>query len=103
MKILPVATVCAATLLAGIGRAEAPKDAQRIGIAEAIIKFCSRVDPGHEHRYKQQVLKALGRVSKDHFEDARHTPEYQEAYRSLGSLLNEYPPADALLACNDIR
>jgi hypothetical protein len=102
MKILPIALVGAAALLAGIARAEAPKDAQRLGIAQAIVDFCSRVDPEHKHRFEQQVRKVLGRVSEDRFEDARHTSVYQQAYSLIGSLLSEYSSSDALQACKDI-
>jgi hypothetical protein len=104
MKILQFAVVCAATLLPGLTRAADAPGAQMLGSADALVQFCSRVDPSKRGEFERQVAASLGlRDLPAHIaEAARRDPLYQRSFNLFESVLNELTVPDAKRACANL-
>ena len=104
MKILPFAVVCAATLLPGFASAADAPGAQMLGSADALVKFCSRVDPSKRGEFERHVAVSLGlRDLPAHMaEAARRDPLYQQSFNLFESVLNELTVPDAKRACANL-
>jgi hypothetical protein len=103
MSIRSFAVLCAAALLPGLASAEAP-GAQLLGGAQALVDFCSRVDPAQAQHFEHKVLEVLGiaQAPKDILEAARRDPEYSSAYKLFQSVFNQGDVADGKRACESI-
>ena len=99
MKIRPVVLLCVAALIPQLALSETPPSSQQRGAVQAVVDFCSRVDPKDEKRFEDQAKVLLRNLKEDHSEVAQRSAEYQQAYRTIESVLNEFPLPDAVRAC----
>ena len=100
MNLRSFVVFCAAALLPGLAYAAAP-GAQLLGGAQALVDFCSRVDPAHARQFEHHVREVLGiaKAPEDMLEAARRDPEYHSAYQLFQSVLKQDDVANGKRAC----
>ena len=103
MKLRCFLMLCTGALLPGLASAAAP-GAQLLGGAQALVDFCSRVDPAHAEQVEHKVQEVLGiaKASEDLLEAARRDPQYRSTYDLFQSVMNQDDVADGKRACETI-
>jgi hypothetical protein len=99
MRFRHTALMCAAALIPTFAYAAPPSSAAEIGAVEAVVNFCSIIDPSLEKQFQRQARLTLPSMSDDGLEDVRHTAAYRQAYKLVESVLKELPLADASHDC----
>lgn len=100
MKVSSIAVVCAAALLPALAHAEA-SSAQLLGGADAIVNFCSKVDPSSAPGLEARILRlvGLGKLPEGTIEKTRHDAEYRKVYDLIQDYLSQQPSASAKQGC----
>jgi hypothetical protein len=100
MKVSTIAVVCAAALLPALAHAEA-SSAQLLGGADAVVNFCSKVDPGKAQGLEARILRlvGLGKLPDDTVAKTRKDPEYRRVYDLIEDYLSQQTSASAKQGC----
>jgi hypothetical protein len=99
MRIRHTIFWCAVALTPSLVFAGVPQDAQQLGAVQAVVDFCSRVDPRHDKQFEQQARRALPNIRDDDLDRARHNPAYQQTYQIVASVLKGLSLQDAARDC----
>jgi hypothetical protein len=78
---------------------KATNHAADLGAVQAVVDFCSKIDPKDGKRFEQQGNKVLPPMSEDRIEAARKTGDYKQAYATIQSVLKGLASADASRDC----
>lgn len=68
--------------------ADVPGGKQALGQLDAIVNYCSSLDPALERAGQQRLKTITGKASAQELADARSTDEYHEAYDAMTAQLN---------------
>jgi hypothetical protein len=79
--------------------AEVPGGNQGLGQLEAIINFCSGLDPALQHAGQQRLSSITGKASFQELADARSSDEYRDAYDAMTAQLSGLEHQQAAQQC----
>jgi hypothetical protein len=99
MRFRHTALLCAAALIPALASAGPASNAAEFGAVEAVVDFCSRVDPSLEKQFQRQAKLTLPKMTDDGLEDVRHTSQYRQAYQLVESVLKQLSLTDAARDC----
>jgi hypothetical protein len=99
MKIFCFICGCSAILFSQFAAAKLPITAEALGKTEAVVAFCSQVNPKDAALYKEAAKGTAGEASEKELADARASKEYKEAVIAMRAELAKLSKEDALAAC----
>jgi hypothetical protein len=76
---------------------------QQVGLVEAVVEFCSKVDPADKKLFERKGKQMLPKLSEDSLERIRRRAEYHTAYQFIQSVLQTLSKTDAEHNCLAIR
>ena len=79
--------------------AEVPGGNQALGQLDAIVNFCSSLDPALERAGQQRLAVILSRATSQELADARSSDEYRETYAAITAQLNGLEREQAAREC----
>jgi hypothetical protein len=92
--------VSAALMLAQpAGAAEPTVSAQALGQAEALLSYCSDIDPAAATKYRERVKLLLQGASEETLAKMRKSDEYQQSHDAMGDLFGKFDPESGRRAC----
>jgi hypothetical protein len=101
MRFFPAALLSTAALISQLSLAETPASSnEQIGAVQAAVEFCSKVDSKDEEWIERQAKLILPDMTKARVEAARRSPEFQQAYRVIESVLKGLPLPEAVHLCS---
>ena len=65
-----------------------PGGNQALGQLDAIVNYCSSLDPALQRAGQQRLSAITGKASAQELADARSSDEYREAYDAVTAQLN---------------
>lgn len=74
----------------------------QFGAEQAVIDFCSRIDSSDEKLYEAHAKSLFAGFREDSLEKARGSAQYQDAYKTIGSVVSEIPLPEAVQGCKAI-
>jgi hypothetical protein len=92
------ALVVAAVSVAG-AHAEAPISGQALGQLDAIVAYCTKLDPALGPAGEQRIAALTGKASTQQLADARSSDEYRAAYDALTEGLSALTREQSLQQC----
>jgi hypothetical protein len=99
MKVSRTLLLCAAIALPGLASANSEISPQAVGIVQAVLDFCAKVDPKDAASFQAQGRKLTGGLSEHDLASLRGTPEYQDAFAGISDALGKSAPKDAARTC----
>ena len=104
MRFRYTVSLCAAALIPHFASARTPTAiAQEIGVVDAVVDFCSKVDPTDKDQFERKGKQVLPKMSEDSLERARRSADYHAAYVSMQSVLQGLSKPDAVRDCAATR
>jgi hypothetical protein len=122
MRFRHAAFICATALISQFALAAPPQTAhgaplashshpekiptpivQEMGVVEAVVEFCSKVEPKDKEQLERKARELLPKMSEDAREAARHTSEYHTAFGLVQSILQGLSKPDAERNCLAVR
>lgn len=76
---------------------------QEIGVVDAVVEFCSKVEPKDKEQLERKAKEILPKMSEEAREAARHTGEYHTAHGLAQSILEGLSKPDAERNCLAVR
>jgi hypothetical protein len=73
--------------------------AQDVGLVDAVVEFCSKVEPMDKAQFERKGRQMLPRMSQDSLEAARRSSEYHAARGFLQPVLEGLSTPDAVHNC----
>ena len=101
MKTLGIIGLCVGLGTASLARADAPVTPMTLGSVNAVLAFCSQVNPAGASAYKGLKESLLGKDDRAR-EAATHTSAYKNAFAQISGVLKSAPGDWAVQACNDL-
>jgi len=92
-------TVLTALAVAPLALAKLTMPPPALGQIEAILKFCSDVNPKAEAKYKEFAKMMVQEATEEELKKARASSEYKEAYDSITEQLGKVPKDKAVNSC----
>ena len=84
----------------GSAQADAPAlDAQQLGLAESMLKFCGPIDPGASKRLGDKVSQLTKGASEETVSKARESDQYRHAYESVSAFTAQIDAHNAKNFC----
>jgi hypothetical protein len=77
--------------------------AQDLGAVQAVVEFCSKLDPEDKRQFERQGKQAAPKISEDGAEAARRSADYHAAHGFVASVLRGLSAPDAARGCSGIR
>ena len=100
MKSRRTLAFCAAAALAPLVLAdEAALSPPALGMTEATLDFCARINPQSADQYWQHGKRLLQGVPEKTAAEIRKSEEYRQAYDSTAELIGKVSQQDAMQAC----
>jgi hypothetical protein len=96
--ILYVAT--ALMLAQSAGASEPPMvSARELGQAEALLSYCSDIDPAAAPKFQERVKLLLQGTSAETLANLRKSDEYQQSHDTISDLFGKFDRDNARQAC----
>ncbi len=98
-----IVALCACAFLAApplVLAEETAPDPRTLGMAEAILNYCARLDPAAAAKYQQQGKLLLQDASKKVLENVRRSSEYQQAYDAANESVAKLDEHEAKQVCS---
>ncbi len=98
-----IVALCACAFLAApvlVLAEETAPDPSALGMAEAILSYCAKVDPAASERYQQQGKLLVQDASKEALEKVRRSSEYQQAYAAANESVDKLDEHKAKQVCS---
>ena len=76
-------------------------DVPALGVAESLLKYCSKVDASSNAKLQERVALLTGRASPQEIEAARKTEDYRNGYESFVNFSAKLDERNAKLMCSD--
>lgn len=70
-----------------------------LGMVEAKLDFCSRVDSESADKYKEYGKTVVAGMSEKELKEARESSDYKAAYNALTGQLEKIPQEKAVASC----
>jgi hypothetical protein len=102
MQLRYLVSLFAAAALPVLAQAQPPVSAPELGAAQGVFDYCSKVDPGNEKQFDRQAKLLFKGMTERSVQEARHSAAFQNAHKTLESVLAEIPLSDAIHACKSI-
>lgn len=100
MKSRRTLAFCVAAALAPLVLAdEAAPSPPALGMTEATLDFCARINPQSADQYWQHGKRLLQGVPEKTAAEIRKSEEYRQAYDSTAELIGKVSQQDAMQAC----
>jgi hypothetical protein len=97
-KSLPVAIF--SLLLGQAAMADqAVPDARALGITEAVVSYCSKVDPKATAHYQERIRLLANGASEEQLARLRQSDEYQKAHASVDDFVAKVDEHNARKVC----
>ena len=95
-----ILSVSAALMLAQpAGASEPLVSAQALGQAEAVLSYCSNIDPAAATKFQERVKRLLQGASVEALARMRKSDEYQQSHDSMTDLFGKFDPESGRQAC----
>ena len=102
MKSPRTLALCAAAALAPLALADEPAlSAPALGITEATLDFCARINPQSADQYWQHGKRLVQGVPAKTAAEIRKSEQYRQAYDSTAEQIGNISRQDAMQACVD--
>jgi hypothetical protein len=98
MKASRILLLCAAIALPALASANSEISPQAVGIVQAILDFCAKVDPKDSDSFEALGKKLTGLSGHD-LATLRGNPAYQDALAGISDALAQSAPKDAARTC----
>lgn len=89
--------------LAPLAHAGQTYSAENLGAAFGVLDYCSRVDPGSEHRFDAKAARLAADVGGDELKRIRAASAYQGAYQEIEAVLASIPLDEGRRQCDAIQ
>jgi hypothetical protein len=83
---------------AAVANEPAP-DARALGITEAIVSYCSKVDPASAAHYKERIRLVADNASEEKLARLRQSEEYQRAHASVDEFVAKVDEHNSRKVC----
>lgn len=100
MKILHMLSLGAAMAVLSLALADPAFDAGQLGRMKGILEVCGQVNARDASQYLLQMKALIGNATKEEVDQAAKTDEYQQAYQSITTELNNMDPDAKVQACS---
>jgi hypothetical protein len=95
-----ILNVSAALMLAQpAGASEPVVSAQALGQMEALLSYCSNIDPATATRYQERVKRLLEGASVETLAKMRKSDEYQQSHDAMTDVFGKFDPESGRQAC----
>jgi hypothetical protein len=92
---------CCAAAAPTLARADAKApDARALGIAEAVLSYCAKVDPSSAAKVRERIKLLTAGASQGALSKVRNSDEYRRAHDSEDSFLGKVDPKNARRVCS---
>ena len=98
MKASRIVLLCTAIVLPGLASASSAISPQSLGIVQAILDFCAKVDPKDSDSFEALGKKLTGLSGHD-LATLRGNPAYQDEFAGISDALAQSAPKDAARTC----
>ena len=98
MKVSRILLLCAAIASPALASANSEIAPQAVGIVQAILDFCAKVDPKDSDSFEALGKKLTGLSGHD-LATLRGNPAYQDAFAGISDALAQSAPKDAARTC----
>jgi hypothetical protein len=78
----------------------AAPDAQVLGIADSVVKYCGPIDAAATERLRRMLKQLEQGASEQRLAEVRKSDEYREAYDSVAGFVGKVNPHDAWKFCS---
>jgi hypothetical protein len=99
MKIHRILCLCAVIWLPQLALAEVSFSSQALGMVQATLEFCARVDPRDAATFHAQEGNLVRGVSSPELAGAQGTSDYKQAYDLISTALRRLERDDAAETC----
>ncbi len=82
--------------------ADVPGGNQALAQLDAIINYCSGLDPALSQAGQQRLTAIIGKASSQELADARGTDEYRQTYDAMTAQLSGLEKEQALQQCKTL-
>ena len=101
MRFLTAGLLGVGVLISQVSTAGPPASSlQQIGAVQAAIDFCSRVDSGDSAQIEQAAKILLPDMTAARVAAARHSSEFEQAYKIIDSVLKGLAPSEGVRLCS---
>jgi hypothetical protein len=74
-------------------------DARALGIAEAVLDYCAKVDPSSAARVRERIKRLTAGASHEALARVRNSDDYHRAHDSEGNFLGKVDAKNAKRVC----
>jgi hypothetical protein len=78
---------------------EPTPDARALGITEAIVGYCSKVDPSSAAVYRERIRMVAENASEEQLAKLRQSDEYQRAHASVDEFVAKVDEHNSRKVC----
>jgi len=103
MSYRHILVLLSAGVLAPLAHADQTYSAENLGAAFGVLDYCSRIDPGSEHRFDAKAARLTADVGGDELKRIRETSAYRGAYQKIGTVLASIPADEGTRQCDAIQ
>ena len=101
MRSSPILALCAALTVPQLALADLPLSREALGHIEAIVAFCSKINPEQAQRYAQPGKALLASVPNEELSEARKSQDYEDAFHATTAELEKMDASQAMKACRE--
>ena len=76
-------------------------DAKTLGITEAVVSYCAKVDPKAASHYQERIKKVAQGAGEERLAKLRLTDEYQKAHASVDDFVDKIDERNSKKFCAD--
>jgi hypothetical protein len=74
-------------------------DVRLLAKSDALVSFCTKVDPPAAAKYQEQIKQMVQNTSKAAVTQVRNSDEYQKAHKSITEFLDKVDERNAKRTC----
>jgi hypothetical protein len=97
IALLACCGLAAPTLAQAEGQAP---DARALGIAEAVLSYCTKVDPSSAAKVRERIKLLTAGASQQALAKVRNSGDYRRAHDSEDNFLSKVDPKNARRVCS---
>jgi hypothetical protein len=80
---------------------QAAPDPKVLGTTEAILAYCSKIDPSGGSKYLERVKRVTQGASDEVLAKVRKSDEYQQAHQSVDDFVGKVDEHNAMKVCSE--
>jgi len=102
VNLFRILSLSAAFLLPQFARADGPAPSgQVLGITEALLGYCSKVDPAAANKYQERISLLVRGADEEKVAEVRKSDEYKQAYDSMTEFVGKVADENAKRTCSE--